>query len=386
MLSEATKPGVPMRAQIGINAHLLSAESGYRRAGIHQYINQVLDNLPLLASGSKYLVFSRHASRFSAKPGFAVQSSRWPTEKRVVRISWEQTAWPLLASYHKLDLLHSMAFVAPLLSRIPTVITVYDLSFIHFPQRFPTMQRTYLQSQTARSCRRARRVITISESGRRDVHRFFQVPLDKIDVVLPGVDPLFRPLPETEVAAFRRREHLPQQVILHVGTLQPHKNIPMLLEALARLARPEIALILAGGKGWLYQDIFNRVAQLGLQKQVRFTGYIADEDLPLWYNSASILAFPSVYEGFGMPVVEAMACGTPVVAAKSSSIPEACGEAALYFNPENVGALTDRLSAILDDTNLAAAMRKKGLAQARLFSWQRAGQETAHVYRRALAQ
>jgi glycosyltransferase involved in cell wall biosynthesis len=248
------------------------------------------------------------------------------------------------------------------------------------------MQRTYLQSQTARSCRRARRVITISESGRRDVHRFFQVPLDKIDVVLPGVDPLFRPLPETEVAAFRRREHLPQQVILHVGTLQPRKNIPMLLEALARLARPEIALILAGGKGWLYQDIFNRVAQLGLQKQVRFTGYIADEHLPLWYNSASILAFPSVYEGFGMPVVEAMACGTPVVAAKSSSIPEACGEAALYFNPENVGALTDRLSAILDDTNLAAAMRKKGLAQARLFSWQRAGQETAHVYRRALAQ
>jgi glycosyltransferase involved in cell wall biosynthesis len=375
-----------MQAQIGINAHLLSAESGYRRAGIHQYIDQVLDHLPLLSSSSQYLVFSRHASRFSAKPGFTVQSSRWPTDRRLIRIAWEQAAWPLLASYHKLDLLHSMAFVAPLLSRIPTVITVYDLSFIHFPDRYPILQRNYLQSQTARSCRQARRVITISESGREDVHRFFQVPVDQIDVVLPGVDPLFRPLPATEVAAFRQREGLPREVILHVGTLQPRKNIPILLEAMAKLARPDVALVLAGGKGWLYQDIFNRVVELGLEKQVRFAGYIADEELPLWYNSAALLAFPSVYEGFGMPVVEAMACGTPVVAAQSSSIPEAGGEAALYFNPDNVDALTNCLSAVLDDDHLAATMRQKGLAQARLFSWARAGQETARVYGRALAQ
>jgi glycosyltransferase involved in cell wall biosynthesis len=375
-----------MQAQIGINAHLLSAESGYRRAGIHQYIGQVLDHLPPLSSGSQYLVFSRHAARFSAKPGFTVQSSRWPTERRLVRISWEQTAWPLLASYHKLDLLHSMAFIAPLLSRIPTVITVYDLSFIHFPDRYPALQRNYLQSQSARSCRRARRVITISESGREDVHRFFQVPLNQIDVVRPGVDPVFRPLPATEVAAFRRREGLLREVILHVGTLQPRKNIPILLEAMAKLARPDVALVLAGGKGWLYQDIFKRVVELGLEKQVRFTGYIADEELPLWYNSATLLAFPSVYEGFGMPVVESMACGTPVVAAQSSSIPEAGGEAALYFDANNVDALTNCLSAVLDDDNLAATMRQKGLAQARLFSWARAGQETARVYGKALAQ
>jgi glycosyltransferase involved in cell wall biosynthesis len=375
-----------MQAQIGINAHLLSAKSGYRRAGIHQYIDQVLDHLPLLSSASQYWVFSRHAARFSAKPGFAVRSSRWPTERRLVRIAWEQAAWPLLASYHKLDLLHSMAFVAPLFSRIPTVITVYDLSFIHFPGGYPTLQRNYLQSQTARSCRKAQRVITISESGRQDVHRFFQVPLDQIDVVLPGVDPLFRPLPAAEVTAFRQREALPREVILHVGTLQPRKNIPVLLEAMAKLARPDVALVLAGGKGWLYQDIFERVVVLGLEKQVRFTGYIADEELPLWYNAATLLAFPSVYEGFGMPVVEAMACGTPVVAAQSSSIPEAGGEAALYFNPDNVDALTNCLSAVLDDATLATTMRLKGLAQARLFSWARAGQETARVYGRALAQ
>ncbi len=373
-------------ARIGINAHLLSDEAGYRRAGIHQYIAQVLDHLPPPAPGSQYVLFSRHAAALAGKPGFAVQASRWPTESRLVRIAWEQTAWPLAAAGEKLDLLHSMAFVTPLLSRIPTVITVFDLSFMHYPDSFPPLQRRYLQSQTARSCRKARRVITISESSRQDVHQIFQVPLDRIDVVYPGVDAQYRPLPDADLAEFRRREALPQHFLLHVGTLQPRKNIPILLEALARLRRPDLLLVLAGGKGWLYEEIFAQVIALGLENQVRFTGYVADAALPLWYNAATVLLFPSVYEGFGLPVVEALACGTPVIAARSSSIPEAGGEAALYFNPHDSEALAAQLTAVLDDQDLAASMREKGLIQARRFSWQKAGEETARVYRRALSE
>ncbi len=377
---------VPLQARIGINAHLISDEASYRRAGIHQYIAQVLHHLPPVSPDSQYVLFSRHATGLADKAGFEVQGSRWPTERRLVRIAWEQTAWPLLAAHGNLDLLHSMAFVTPLLSSIPSVITVFDLSFMHYPDNFPTLQRRYLQSQTARSCRKARRVITISESGRQDVHQMFQVPLERIDVVLPGVKSQYRPLPAGEVAEFRRREELPQKVILHVGTLQPRKNIPILLEALARLNRPDILLVLAGGKGWLYEDIFARVVELGLEDQVRFTGYVDDESLPLWYNSASLLLFPSVYEGFGMPVVEAMACGTPVIAARSSSIPEAGGEAALYFNPNDVEELITHVTAVLDDDDLAVSMREKGLIQARRFSWQKAGEETARVYRRVLSE
>lgn len=373
-------------ARIGINAHLLSDQAGYRRAGIHQYIAQVLDHLPPPAPGSQYVLFSRHAAALAGKPGFAVQASRWPTESRLVRIAWEQTAWPLAAAGEKLDLLHSMAFVTPLLSRIPTVITVFDLSFMHYPDSFPPLQRRYLQSQTARSCRKARRVITISESSRQDVHQIFQVPLDRIDVVYPGVDAQYRPLPDADLAEFRRREALPQHFLLHVGTLQPRKNIPILLEALARLRRPDLLLVLAGGKGWLYEEIFAQVIALGLENQVRFTGYVADAALPLWYNAATVLLFPSVYEGFGLPVVEALACGTPVIAARSSSIPEAGGEAALYFNPHDSEALAAQLTAVLDDQDLAASMREKGLIQARRFSWQKAGEETARVYRRALSE
>lgn len=373
-------------ARIGINAHLLSDQAGYRRAGIHQYIAQVLDHLPPPAPGSRYVLYSRHAAALAGKPEFEVQASRWPTENRLVRIAWEQTAWPLTAAREKLDLLHSMAFVTPLLSRIPTVITVFDLSFMHYPDSFPALQRRYLQSQTARSCRKARRVITISESSRQDVHEIFRVPWDRIDVVYPGVEAHYRPLPPADLADFRRREALPEHFLLHVGTLQPRKNIPILLEALARLQRPDLLLVLAGGKGWLYEEIFAQVVALGLEDQVRFTGYVEDAALPLWYNAATVLLFPSVYEGFGLPVVEAMACGTPVIAARSSSIPEAGGEAALYFNAHDSEALAAQLTAVLDDQDLAAGMCEKGLIQARRFSWQKAGDETVRVYRRALSE
>jgi glycosyltransferase involved in cell wall biosynthesis len=171
---------------------------------------------------------------------------------------------------------------------------------------------------------------------------------------------------------------------LHVGTLQPRKNIPVLIEAFARLPDPTLHLVLVGGKGWLFTEIFERVETLGVQERVHFIGYVPDDELPCWYNAAELLVFPSVYEGFGMPVVEAMACGTPVVAAESSSIPEAVGAAGLLFLPHDVAGLAERMAAVLNDAALSRSMRQKGLEQARQFSWERAGRETAAVYRRAL--
>lgn len=377
-------PASVRRQRVGINAHLLSGEAGYRRAGIHHYIAQVLRYLPWEEEGPDYTVFTRHTGDFLRRPGLTVVHGRWPTERRLVRIAWEQVRWPLLAARQNVDLLHSMAFVTPLWSPCPTMVTVYDLSFVHFPDRFPALQRLYLTGQTRRSCRRARRVITISESSRQDVHRFFQVPLPRIDVVKPGVDKVYRPLSKAKVEAFCQREGLRQPFVLHVGTLQPRKNIPVLIEAFAKVGQPDLTLVLVGGKGWLFDEIFGRVEALGLQDRVRFTGYVPDDDLPLWYNAATLLVFPSVYEGFGMPVVEAMACGTPVVAANTSSVPEATGEAALLFEPQDVAGLADRIAAVLNNSNLSAKMQEQGLRQAQRFSWEQAGRETAAVYRRAL--
>lgn len=372
--------------RIAINAHLLSDEAGYRRAGIHHYIAQVLSHLPQDAHTS-YTIFSRHGDDLPQRPDFGLIGSRWPTERRSLRIVWEQTVWPWQARGY--DLMHSMAFVTPFIAAAGMVVTVYDLSFLHFPERFPALQRWYLTSQTRRSCQMARRVITISESSRQDVHHFFGVPLTQIDVVYPGVNGRYRPLPPAQINAFRQQHQLPERFILHVGTLQPRKNIATLLEALALLVDKEVHLVLAGGKGWFYDEIFAQVKGLGLEARVHFPGYVADEDLPLWYNAAALFAFPSVYEGFGMPVLEAMACGTPVVASSASSIPEAVGDAGLLFAPQDAAELAVRmasvLASVLQDSALSATMRAKGLQQASRFSWQAAGWETAVVYRQALA-
>jgi len=369
-------------ARIGINAHLLSEREGYRRAGIHQYISQILAHLPV-EDDLEYVVYTRHAA-LARKQNCRVVQSRWPTERRQLRILWEQAMWPMHAIRDHLDLLHSMAFVMPALTCKPAVVTVYDLSFMHYPERFVPIQRLYLTSQTRRSCRQAKRIVVISESGRDDVQRFFGVPEARIDVIHPGVSPLFGPHSPEQIADFRRRHRLPERFLLHVGTLQPRKNIPALITALTRLTDREIPLYLVGGKGWLYEEVFAQVADLGMQDRVRHVGYVSDEDLPLWYCAASLLAFPSVYEGFGMPIVEAMACGTVVVAADTAAVPEAAGDAALYFDPQDIDALAEQMERALVDSDLAATMRARGLVQAARFSWERAGRQMASVYRAAL--
>ena len=369
---------------IGINAHLLSSQHGYRRAGIHQYIAQVLRHLPP-AEDLRYTVFTGDAPDLLAELPVRVVESAWRTDKPLARIVWEQAAWPWAIRREKIDLVHSMAFVTPFLSRNTAVVTVYDLSFMIYPEAFPPAQRLYLQTQTRRSVRSARHVLTISESGRQDVHRYFDVPLEQISVVYPGVEARFQPLPPAQVAAFRAAKGLPESFLLHVGTLQPRKNIPVLLEALAQINRPELHLVLVGGKGWLYDEIFARVQALGLEKQVRFVGYVPDDELPLWYNTAVLLTFPSVYEGFGLPIVQSLACGTPVIAADASAMPEAVGDAGWLFPPQDASALAERIIEACDDSNQLAQKRARGLAQGQRFSWHTAGLQTADIYRHALS-
>lgn len=377
------RPMQKKRPCVGINAHLLSGEAGYRRAGIHQYIYQVLRHLPQEENGLDYLVFTNLKEATAGQKGMTAVSTRLNTSRRLLRIFWEQLVWPLQARRHGVDLLHSMAFIVPFLSRQTAVVTIYDLSFMHFPDRFPAGQRHYLTAMTRHACRRAARIITISQSSRQDVHHFFGVPLNRISVVPPGVDEVYRPLPETAVAAFRRKKGV-GRFILHVGTLQPRKNIPVLLNAFANLPPSDLKLVLVGGKGWLYEEIFTQVKKLNIEERVLFTGYVPDAELPLWYNAAEMLVFPSLYEGFGMPVVEAMACGTPVIAAKASSIPEAAGEAGLLFSPQSAAELTERITAVQQEPELRAKLITWGLQHAKTFSWDRAGRETAVVYHQTL--
>lgn len=368
---------------VAINAHLLSGQAGYRSAGVHQYIYHLLHHLGQTDGGLRYTVLLGEGV---LPPDTALTSlrSHCPTSRATGRVVWEQLVQPWALQRIGAHLVHGPAFVGPLLTSCPGVITIHDLSFIRFPTLFRPANRLYLTVLTRLSARRARRLIAVSAHTAAETTRLMGVPPERIDVVYHGVDPAFHPLPANEVAAFRQRQGLPKQFVLCVGTLEPRKNQTRLVEAFARIYDSQVKLILVGGKGWFYDELFARVEALGLSNKVIFPGYVTNDELPLWYNAATILAYPSLYEGFGMPVLEAQACGTPVLTSNVSSLPEAAGNAASMVDPCDVEALAAELNRMLTDKLLRHELRKQGLTHARRFTWSLTAQETAGVYRRAL--
>lgn len=367
-----------------INAHLLSGQDSYRSAGVHQYILHLLRHL---ASADDHIRFSALTGAEAPQPATDLRllRSRWRTGRPPVRVLWEQLVQPRVLRQIGADLAHGPVFIGPLVAQCPVVITIHDLSFIRFPHLFRPANRLYLTLLTRRSAHRARRLIAVSHHAASETTRLLGIPREKIDVVYHGVDPAFRPLPAPEVAAFRTRRDLPEQFVLFVGTLEPRKNLTRLIQAFARIDAGPVKLVLAGGAGWLNQNLFATVEELGLTDTVIFPGYVHSEELPLWYNAATVFAYPSLYEGFGMPVTEAQACGTPVLTSRSSSLPEAAGDAALFVDPQDVDEIAAGLDRLLTDAELRQDLSSRGLAHAGSFSWSRTARQTAQVYRRALA-
>jgi glycosyltransferase involved in cell wall biosynthesis len=296
-----------------------------------------------------------------------------------------------------MDLLHGLAYAAPLASGCPTVVSVHDLSFLRYPGAFRPFNRSYLSLVTRASARRAACVITASESTRQDIVSLIGVPEDRVAVVPDGVAPEFHPASPDETTSFRQRAGLPERYILFLGTLEPRKNLVRLLEAYALLrswdreanratAAPSLPpLVIAGGKGWSYQEIFDRVTGLGLADQVIFPGFVAAEDLPWWYRGAEIFVYPSLFEGFGLPVLEAMASGTPTITSNASSLPEVAGDGAILVNPEDTQQIAEAMQRVLTTPSLAAELRAAGIRRAAGFSWERTAAKTREVYRSVLA-
>ena len=371
---------------IAINGHLLSDQAGYRSAGVHHYIYHLLQHLAQADGGLHYTVFVGKGAHLP-DPAIVPLHSLWPTDRAPVRVVWEQCMQPWMLRRIGADLVHGPVFVGPLLAPCPFIVTIHDLSFIRFPALFRPAKRLYLSVLTRVSARRARRLIAVSEHTAAEITRLLGTPPERVDVIYHGVDPAFRPLPHDEVEAFRRRQGLPERFVLFLGTLEPRKNLVRLVESFARIQDEHagLGLVLAGGRGWLYGELFARVEALGLSKKVMFPGYVTNDQLPLWYNAATILAYPSLYEGFGLPVLEALACGTPVLSSNASSLPEAAGNAAVMVDPYDVGALAKQLDRLLSERALRLELRERGLAHAKQFTWAQAAQKTTHVYRRALA-
>lgn len=368
---------------IGLNAHLLSSQAGYRTAGIHGYIDGLLRHLSIEAPREWQFTAMVGREYRTEYPGVIMERAQFNTELPSRRILWEQIVQPPLL--RRFDLYHALAFVSPLLLDRPSIVTVYDLSFIHYPERLSPARRLYLRLLTGLSCRRARRVIAISHSTARDLTATLGIPAERIDIAAPGYDPaFFRPLPNSMIEAFRQARGLPARFWLFVGTLEPRKNLPMLFQAYAALpARDRLPLIIGGGKGWDTDPIFAAVERLGLQKSVQFIGFVSAEDLRLWVNAAETFIYPSVFEGFGLPVLEAMACGTPTIVSRASSLPEVVGEAGLTVLPDDIPAWTAALMRAAGDSEWRRAAREQGVIEAARYSWGETARRTLESYRLA---
>jgi len=379
MMAQPLKEGF----RVAINAHLLSSREGYRSAGVHQYIYQLLGHL-----NDDDLCYTAMVGRgtLPANPSIAQVRSRYDTQQASVRIFWEQVVQPTTLRRIGADLVHGPVFVGPMISPCPVVITLHDLSFVRFPSLFRPVNRLYLTLMTRISARRASRLIAVSSFTAAEATRLLGVSRDHIDVVYHGVRSSFRPLPSGEVEEYRSRRGLPEKFILSVGTLEPRKNLINLVQAFARARDRDTQLVIAGGKGWLYEELFAKVERLGLSREVRFLGYVANEELPFLYNAAEMLAYPSIYEGFGLPVVEAQSCGTPVLCSDSSSLPEAAGDGAVTVDTRSVAALAEGLHQLLTNEMLRAQMRQRGFNHARQFNWRRTAELTSQVYRSVLSE
>lgn len=367
--------------KIGIDFTSASRE----RAGIGRYARELIRALSRVDQTNRYVLFvprdaHEELLEYDWSPNFSIV--RAPLTERYLAALWHRARVPLPietfigggAAFYSPD------FLLPPTRAQRKLVTVHDLSYVRVPECFPQVLLNYLNRAVPPSVARADLILVDAASTQFDLVDVYHVPIEKTKVLYSGVDPCFRP-DVSEAAQARVRELMRgKPYLLSVSTIQPRKNYVRLIEAFAKITNDQVSianlqLVIAGGRGWMFEEVFQTVERLGLQDRVIFPRFFSEEDLPALYAGATLFVYPSLYEGFGLPVVEAMACGAPVVSSRASSLPEVGGDAVLYFDPRDVGALVDAMRRALADESLRNNMRARGIEQAKKFSWDKAARE-----------
>jgi glycosyltransferase involved in cell wall biosynthesis len=266
------------------------------------------------------------------------------------------------------------------------VATIHDLSFLRLPECFEPSLLDYLVGNVPQTVQRADWLLVDSENTRRDLIELLDAPDERITVIYPGIESRFRPIRDSHSLEQTRAKYaLPERFVLSLGTLQPRKNYARLIKAFAELQHPDVALVIVGERGWMYKDIFALVQERQLQHRIVFAGFADDKDLPALYNLAEVFCFPSLYEGFGIPPLEAMACGVPVIAGDNSSLPEVVGEAGILVDVSDRTVLAGALEQLLNDPDYRSELSARGLSRAQRFSWQGAATLLLDTYNRLSA-
>ena len=355
-------------------------------AGIGRYTRELIRALSRIDLENDYVLFSAGRDQNEALWPDNYRRRSLPLTDRHLAILWHRLRLPLPVELitGSIDIYHSPDFVLPPVARARTALTVHDLSFMRYPECSSPPLLDYLMRHVPRSVARADLILADSQSTLRDLVDLLHVTEECVQVVYPAIGDRFQPVPLTKAQSVHERYGIRRPYILSLGTLQPRKNYPRLIQAFARL-RAERGiphqLVIGGGRGWLGEAIEETITSLGLEDHVHLAGFIDDGDLPALYSAADLFSFPSLYEGFGIPVLEAMACGTPVVTSNVSSLPEAAGDAALLVDPLDVGDIAQAIWRALDDSDLRYRLIERGLVQSTVFTWDRSARELLDAYR-----
>jgi glycosyltransferase involved in cell wall biosynthesis len=371
--------------RIGIDATALPPQPG----GAGNYIIQLIRSLASLETDSHFTVFA-YPSGYDLIDLPASPRLDWvvsPDKSPARRLLWEQMTLPRLVRGSNVALLHSLHYTRPLSLSCASVVTFHDMTFFLYPHLHTRSKRIFFPTAIRLSARNADALIAVSENTKKDAVRLLGVPEDKITAIPHGVGEEFHPISDARLLEdIRLKYSLPQDFILNVGVVEPRKNLTLLLKSYQRLRLQGISLplVIVGSLGWMYEDVFRLAESLGIKEQVHFTGYVPTRDLPIIYNLSRVFVYPSIYEGFGLPPLEAMACGIPVITTAVSSMPEHVGDAGILIPPQDEKALTNALQKLINDSTLQEELSSKGPERASQFTWKRTAQETLKVYESVL--
>ncbi len=380
---------------IGIDGNEANVQ---QRVGSGQYGYQVLCHLAKIIDRDQIEVFLKEEPLADLPP--SLQYRVFGPKK-----FWTQLALPvnLFFKVPRPDVFFTPTHYAPRFSPVPVVVTIFDLSFLHFPDMFQTSDLLQLVSWTRYSILKAVKILTISHFSKKEIVKNYPVPANKVVVTYPGVGAQFVPQTRSQIAKVKRKYQIETDYILYVGTLQPRKNLERLIEAFRIIIRDRdgakrrlrqtsrrnssqpLSLVIAGKKGWLFKTIFQKVKDLGLVNKVIFTDFVQANDLPALISGAKVYVLPSLYEGFGLPVVEAQSCGVPVVVANNSSLPEIVGKSGVLVDPLSVDSIYEGIKLVLEDNSLRDKLIKEGFKNCERFSWAKTAAETLRVLKSAAA-